>query len=112
MIGFRGALIKQVRFECNNIRISFPPAESASDAIIIRGAPADCQHAKKMLLEIAKEKVSPSFPTNLHYYSSLWITVCNLTQILKSIFKCWKLLSLENLSSIFIIILLSLSILS
>jgi hypothetical protein len=45
--------------ECGGVHIHFPVEGSGSDTVVIRGPSSDVEKAKKQLLHLAEEKVSP-----------------------------------------------------
>eukprot|EP00095_Tigriopus_kingsejongensis_P007750 snap_masked-scaffold815_size93432-processed-gene-0.6 protein:Tk07750 transcript:snap_masked-scaffold815_size93432-processed-gene-0.6-mRNA-1 annotation:"Vigilin" len=56
MIGSGGKLIQSVMDDCGGVSIKFPPSNSNSDKVTIRGPKEDVEKAKTMLLEMANEK--------------------------------------------------------
>merc|ERR1719361_1174231 len=56
MIGSGGKLIQSVMDDCGGVSIKFPPPESKSDKVTVRGPKDDVEKAKKMLAELANEK--------------------------------------------------------
>lgn len=57
--GFR--LIHSIQDECGSVNIKFPPENSNSDKVTIRGPKDDAEKAKKMLTQLAKDKELCSF---------------------------------------------------
>jgi ribosomal protein S3 len=60
MIGSGGKLIQSVMDDCGGVSIKFPPPDSKSDKVTIRGPKDDVEKAKKMLMEMASEKALSS----------------------------------------------------
>ena len=58
IIGAKGRLIQSVMQECGGVIIRFPPENTKSDKVTIRGPEGDVQQAKKQLLELAEDRVS------------------------------------------------------
>ncbi|MCL4139924.1 UNVERIFIED_CONTAM: hypothetical protein GTU68_041720 [Idotea baltica] len=56
MIGAGGKLIQSISEECGGVSIKFPPPESKSDKVTIRGPKEDVAKAKQMMLELSNEK--------------------------------------------------------
>lgn len=79
LIGRGGAIIKQIRQECGNVLINFPPegseGKSGSDKITLKGPREEIEKAKKELLKLAKEKNEISYsedvPAKLEYHRFL-----------------------------------------
>lgn len=60
LIGAKGRLIRSIMEECGGVHIHFPVEGSGSDTVVIRGPASDVEKAKKQLLHLAEEKVSPT----------------------------------------------------
>ena len=60
IIGAKGRLIRSIMDECGGVIIRFPPENTTSDKVIIRGPKDDVENAKRQLLELAGERVSLS----------------------------------------------------
>lgn len=60
LIGTKGRLIRSIMEECGGVHIHFPVEGSGSDTVVIRGPTSDVEKAKKQLLHLAEEKVSPT----------------------------------------------------
>ena len=58
IIGAKGRLIQSVMQECGGVIIRFPPENTKSNKVTIRGPSDDVEQAKKQLLELADERVS------------------------------------------------------
>ncbi|VVC87406.1 unnamed protein product [Leptidea sinapis] len=56
LIGAGGKLIHSIMEECGGVLIKFPPAESDSDKVIIKGPIEDVEKAKQQLLAHASER--------------------------------------------------------
>ncbi|XP_045484905.1 vigilin [Pieris rapae] len=56
LIGAGGKLIHSIMEECGGVLIKFPPAESDSDKVIIKGPVEDVEKAKQQLLAHASER--------------------------------------------------------
>jgi hypothetical protein len=54
-----------VRDECGGILIRFPAANVQSDKVLLRGPPEDVEKAKKLLLDLASDRVRFSNDTHL-----------------------------------------------
>ncbi|XP_037797231.1 vigilin-like [Penaeus monodon] len=61
MIGAGGKLIQSISEECGGVAIKFPPPESRSDKVTIRGPKEEVHKAKQMLVELSNEKQLASF---------------------------------------------------
>lgn len=61
LIGAGGKLIQSISEECGGVSIKFPPPDSKSDKVTIRGPKDDVQKAKMMLVELSNEKQISSF---------------------------------------------------
>ncbi|CAD7077490.1 unnamed protein product [Hermetia illucens] len=61
IIGTGGKLISAIMEECGGVSIKFPPSESKSDKVTIRGPKDDVEKAKAQLLELANERQAMSF---------------------------------------------------
>lgn len=61
IIGTGGKLISSISEECGGVHIKFPPSESKSDKVSIRGPIEDVEKAKAQLLELANERQQASF---------------------------------------------------
>lgn len=59
LIGAKGRFIRSIMEECGGVHIHFPTEGSGSDTVTIRGPAQDVEKAKKQLLHLAEEKVSP-----------------------------------------------------
>jgi len=56
MIGAGGKLIQSISDDCGGVAIKFPPSNSNSDKVTIRGPKDDVEKAKKMLTEMSSER--------------------------------------------------------
>merc|ERR1719361_1049380 len=56
MIGAGGKLIQSISDDCGGVAIKFPPSNSNSDKVTIRGPKEDVEKAKKMLTEMSTER--------------------------------------------------------
>jgi len=56
MIGAGGKLIQSISDDCGGVAIKFPPSNSNSDKVTIRGPKDDVEKAKKMLTEMSTER--------------------------------------------------------
>lgn len=56
LIGAGGKLIHSIMEDCGGVSIKFPPADSASDKVIIKGPQEDVEKAKQQLLAHASER--------------------------------------------------------
>lgn len=56
LIGAGGKLIHSIMEECGGVLIKFPPAESDSDKVLIKGPAEDVEKAKQQLLAHANER--------------------------------------------------------
>ncbi|KAL1137858.1 hypothetical protein AAG570_009554 [Ranatra chinensis] len=61
LIGVGGKLIRSIMDDCGGVTIKFPPPESKSDKVMIRGPKEDVEKAKQQLLEQASERELHSF---------------------------------------------------
>lgn len=61
LIGAGGKLIHAIMEECGGVTIKFPPAESNSDKVTIRGPKDDVEKAKQQLLELSTERQLSGF---------------------------------------------------
>lgn len=61
LIGAGGKLIHSIMEECGGVTIKFPPAESNSDKVTIRGPKDDVEKAKQQLLELSTERQLSGF---------------------------------------------------
>ncbi|XP_011297299.1 vigilin [Fopius arisanus] len=61
LIGTGGKLIHSIMEDCGGVAIKFPPADSKSDKVTIRGLKEDVEKAKQQLLEQIHEKELSSF---------------------------------------------------
>lgn len=62
LIGTKGRLVRAIMEECGGVHIHFPVEGSGSDTVVIRGPSSDVEKARKQLLHLAEEKVSPPRP--------------------------------------------------
>ncbi|KAL1462767.1 hypothetical protein WDU94_014576 [Cyamophila willieti] len=65
LIGTKGKLIQSIKDECGGVNIKFPPQDSKSDKVIIRGAADDVAKAKSLLLQYAEEREQSSFTAEI-----------------------------------------------
>uniref|UniRef100_A0A8D8Q697 Vigilin n=2 Tax=Cacopsylla melanoneura TaxID=428564 RepID=A0A8D8Q697_9HEMI len=65
LIGTKGKLIQSIKDECGGVNIKFPPQDSKSDKVIIRGAADDVAKAKALLLQYAEEREQSSFTAEI-----------------------------------------------
>jgi len=56
MIGAGGKLIQSISDDCGGVAIKFPPSNSNSDKVTIRGPKDDVEKAKKMLMDMSQER--------------------------------------------------------
>ncbi|XP_040577947.2 vigilin isoform X3 [Lepeophtheirus salmonis] len=56
VIGAGGKLIQSIMDDCGGVSVVFPPFDSGSDKVVIRGPKEDVEKAKKMLLDLSSEK--------------------------------------------------------
>jgi hypothetical protein len=61
LIGAGGKLIHAIMEECGGVTIKFPPTESNSDKVTIRGPKDDVEKAKQQLLELSTERQLSGF---------------------------------------------------
>ncbi|XP_076054775.1 satellite-binding protein 1 Dp1 [Oratosquilla oratoria] len=61
MIGSGGKLIQSISEDCGGVAITFPPSESKSDKVTIRGPKEDVQKVKQILVDMSNEKQQASF---------------------------------------------------
>lgn len=66
LIGRSGAIIKEVRKNCGGCMINFPPEDSSSDKIILKGPREDIEKAKQELLKIVKHRNELSYSEDVH----------------------------------------------
>lgn len=55
-IGAGGKLIQSIMEDCGGVQIKFPPSESGSNKVVIRGPKEEVEKAKKTLLEMSNER--------------------------------------------------------
>lgn len=55
-IGAGGKLIQSIMEDCGGVQIKFPPSESGSNKVTIRGPKEEVEKAKKTLVEMSNEK--------------------------------------------------------
>lgn len=55
-IGAGGKLIQSIMEECGGVQIKFPPSESGSSKVVIRGPKEEVEKAKRTLIEMSNEK--------------------------------------------------------
>ena len=55
-IGAGGKLIQSIMEDCGGVQIKFPPSESGSNKVLIRGPKEEVEKAKKTLIEMSNEK--------------------------------------------------------
>ncbi|NP_001006854.1 vigilin [Xenopus tropicalis] len=65
LIGAKGRFIRSIMEECGGVHIHFPSEGSGSDTVTIRGPVQDVERAKKQLLQLAEEKQTKSFTSEL-----------------------------------------------
>ena len=58
MIGPKGHLIREIMDDCGGVQIRFPSENSSSDKVHVRGPKADVEKARKLLLDLANDRVS------------------------------------------------------
>ncbi|XP_014294647.1 vigilin [Halyomorpha halys] len=61
LIGAGGKLIRSIEEECGGVSIKFPPQDSKSDKVTLRGPKDDVKKAKQLLLEQASERELHSY---------------------------------------------------
>lgn len=66
IIGAGGRHIQSIMSECGGVRIQFPSPDSGSDKVSLNGPKDDVEKAKKILLDLANEKVLQSFSVEVH----------------------------------------------
>lgn len=66
LIGRNGANIKQVRKDCGGCLITFPPENTSSDKITLKGPREDIEKAKQELLKLAKSKNELSYSEDVN----------------------------------------------
>ena len=55
-IGAGGKLIQSIMEDCGGVQIKFPPPESGSSKVVIRGPKEEVEKAKRTLLEMSNER--------------------------------------------------------
>jgi predicted PilT family ATPase len=66
LIGGGGRLIQHIaQTECGGVQIKFPPEKTQSDKVTIRGPKEGVEKAKKLLLDLAKDKEMSSFTAEI-----------------------------------------------
>ncbi|BES96901.1 Hypothetical protein domain [Nesidiocoris tenuis] len=63
LIGAGGKIIRSITEDCGGVQIKFPPPDSNSDKVVLRGTKEDVKKAIKMLLEQVNEHEQNSFST-------------------------------------------------
>jgi hypothetical protein len=71
--GPKGQILRAVRDECGGILIRFPAANVQSDKVLLRGPPEDVEKAKKLLLDLASDRVRYANGEHLLSYISEYI---------------------------------------
>jgi len=66
LIGKGGAIIKQLRKECGGVIINFPPENTPSDRITLKGPIDEIKKAKQELLKLAEQKNDLSYSEELN----------------------------------------------
>jgi len=66
LIGKGGAIIKQLRVDCGGVLVNFPPENTPSDRITLKGPRDEIEKAKQELLKMAKEKNDASYTEEIH----------------------------------------------
>lgn len=61
IIGPSGKFITAIMEECGGVNIKFPPAETKSEVVKLRGLAEDVEKAKARLLELSEKRASQSF---------------------------------------------------
>lgn len=61
IIGPSGKFITAIMEECGGVNIKFPPAETKSETVKLRGLAEDVEKAKVRLLELSQKRASQSF---------------------------------------------------
>lgn len=61
IIGPSGKFITAIMEECGGVNIKFPPAETKSEVVKLRGLAEDVEKAKQRLLELSEKRASQSF---------------------------------------------------
>lgn len=61
IIGPSGKFITAIMEECGGVNIKFPPAETKSETVKLRGLAEDVEKAKQRLLELSEKRASQSF---------------------------------------------------
>lgn len=70
-IGAGGKLIQSIMEECGGVQIKFPPSESGSSKVVIRGPKEEVEKAKRTLVEMSNER-------NLSGYTE---TICSKPEL-------------------------------
>ncbi|XP_033222679.1 vigilin [Belonocnema kinseyi] len=65
LIGTGGKLIQSIMEDCGGVTIKFPPSESKSDKVSIRGPKEDVEKAKQQLTELTNEKLLSSYTVEI-----------------------------------------------
>lgn len=65
LIGTKGKLIQSIKDDCGGVTIKFPPQDSKSDKVIIRGEPEDVKKAKGLLLHYAEQREQSSYTAEI-----------------------------------------------
>lgn len=73
LIGAKGRFIRSIMEECGGVHIHFPTEGSGSDTVTIRGPAQDVEKAKKQLLHLAEEKVSPVIKEGMDWFGQLFL---------------------------------------
>ena len=56
IIGKQNRVVRSIQEECDNVQITFPPPNSNSDKVSIRGSSEGVKKAKKLLVELSNDK--------------------------------------------------------
>uniref|UniRef100_A0A8C1RXE2 Vigilin n=1 Tax=Cyprinus carpio TaxID=7962 RepID=A0A8C1RXE2_CYPCA len=71
LIGSKGSLVRSVMEECGGVHIHFPAEGSGLDKVTIRGPAEEVERARRQLLQLAEEKVKPSWDPKAAEYNKL-----------------------------------------
>lgn len=65
LIGKKGRLIRALEDEMGGVQIRFPPSESGSDKVIVRGPKNDVERAANQLCELAQQKMEQLYQESI-----------------------------------------------
>lgn len=66
ILGKNQRYIRSIQEECDNVQVSFPPQNSNSDKVTIRGSKEGVAKAKKQLVELSNDKQLNNYEENLN----------------------------------------------